>query len=211
MSKTYLIITCCINNRVGITYPAKRRNEYYIAIANLLYLLPPEIQPIIVENSSVDKSCLDIFKCPVVYTQNSKPLREGDILLHKGSNEMLDIKQVIDQFNIQPEDIVCKITGRYLLFQPDFFTTVLSNPDKDCFFRQYNVCTYEKDDISIVLGLFALRCKYLKVFEYRNHKVGCEQEFREYINEFVDPSKIHKVDKLFLRVILGETDKMIDC
>lgn len=206
----YLIITCTIHNRVGITYPAKRRNEYYIAIANLLYLLPPEIQPIIVENSCVDKSCLDIFKCPVVYTQNNKPIIEGNLLLHKGSNEMLDIKQIIDQFNIQPEDMIIKMTGRYLLFQNDFFTSVLSNPDKDCFFRQYNVCTYAKDDISIVLGLFALRCKYFKVFEYKNHNVGCEQEFREFINAYVDPSKIVKLDRLFLRVILGDNDKMLD-
>jgi hypothetical protein len=200
-----------LNNRVGITYPAKRRNEYYIAIANLLYLLPPEIKPVIVENSCVDKSCLDIFKCPVVYTQNNKPIKDGDVLLHKGSNELLDIQYVIEKFDIQPDDIIIKQTGRYLLFQNNFFTTVLSNPDKDCFFKQYNVCTYEKDDISIVLGLFALRCKYFKNFEYRNHKVGCEQDFREFINEFVDPSKIVKIDKLFLRVILGENDKMIDC
>lgn len=206
----YLIITCTIHNRVGITYPAKRRNEYYIAIANLLYLFPPEIQPIIVENSCVDKSCLDIFKCPVVYTQNNKPLIQGDKLMHKGYNEMLDINYVIKKFNIQPEDMICKLTGRYLLFQNDFFTSVLSNPDKDCFFRQYNVCTYAKDDISIVMGLFALRCKYFKVFEYKNHDVGCEQEFREFINAYVDPSKIVKLDKLFLRVILGDNDRMLD-
>lgn len=206
----YLIITCCIHNRVGITYPAKRRNEYYIAIANLLYLLPPEIQPIIVENSCVDKSCLDIFKCPIVYTQNNKPLIQGDKLMHKGYNEMLDINYVIEKFNIQPNELIVKLTGRYLLFQPDFFNTVLANPDKDCFFRQYNVCTYAKDDISIVMGLFALRCKYFKVFEYKNHDMGCEQEFREFINAYVDPSKIVKLDKLFLRVILGDNNKLLD-
>jgi hypothetical protein len=210
MSKTYLIITCCINNNVGITWSDKRKQQYYLAIANVLNLCPSEITPIIVENSCVDKSYLDVFKCDVVYTKSSAPLREGDLLLHKGHNELNDIKYVIQKYNIQDSDMIIKMTGRYLLFQNEFFTSVLANPTKDAFFRQYNVCTYEKDDISIVLGLFALRAKYFTNFEYRNHEVGAEEDFRTYINQYINPTNIVKVDKLWLRVFLGMNDKMLD-
>jgi hypothetical protein len=208
--KTYLIITCCINNTVGITWSDKRKQQYYLAIANVLNLCPPEITPIIVENSCVDKSYLDVFKCDIVYTNSSTPIREGNLILHKGHNELNDIKTIIKKYDIQNNDMIIKFTGRYLLFQPDFFTTVLANPDKDAFFREYNVCTYAKDNISIVLGMFALRALYFNNFKYCKHDKGVEEDFRTMINEYVSVDKIVKVDKLWLRVYLGMNDKMLD-
>jgi hypothetical protein len=208
--KTYLIITCCINNTVGITWSDKRKQQYYLAIANVLNLCPPEITPIIVENSCVDKSYLDVFKCDIVYTNSSTPIREGNLILHKGHNELNDIKTIIKKYDIQNNDMIIKFTGRYLLFQPDFFTTVLANPDKDAFFREYNVCTYAKDNISIVLGMFALRALYFNNFKYCKHDKGVEEDFRTMINEYVSVDKIVKIDKLWLRVYLGMNDKMLD-
>jgi hypothetical protein len=208
--KTYLIITCCINNTVGITWSDKRKQQYYLAIANVLNLCPPEITPIIVENSCVDKSYLDVFKCDVVYTNSSTPIREGNLILHKGHNELNDIKTIIKKYDIQNNDMIIKFTGRYLLFQSDFFTTVLANPDKDAFFREYNVCTYAKDNISIVLGMFALRALYFNNFKYCKHDKGVEEDFRTMINEYVAVDKIVKIDKLWLRVYLGMNDKMLD-
>lgn len=208
--KTYLIITCCIHNTVGITWSDKRKQQYYLAIANVLNLVPPEITPIIVENSCVDKSYLDVFRCDVVYTKSSAPLRQGELILHKGHNELNDIKTIIKKYDIQDCDMIIKMTGRYLLFQPDFFNLVLANPDKDAYFRQYNVCTYEKDDISIVLGLFALRAKYFKLFEYKQHDKGAEEDFRTYINNYIGKDQMMKIDKLWLRVFLGQNDKMLD-
>lgn len=206
----YLIITCCINNTVGITWSDKRKQEYYLAIANVLNLCPPEIKPIIVENSCVDKSYLDVFKCDIVYTNSHTPLREKDLLLHKGHNELQDIKTVINKYNMSDTDMIIKITGRYLLFKDEFFKTVLANPKTDALFRQYNVCTYERDDISIVLGLFALRVKYFRMFQYKKHDKGAEEDFRTYMNEWIDPAKMIKVEQLWLRVFLGQNDKKLD-
>lgn len=211
----YLIITCCIENNVGMKHYARRRQEYYIALSNVLNLLPSNIKPIIVENSKVDKSVLDIFKCDIVYTKdNSLMIEETDekkYLLHKGYRELIDIKHIIKKYDIKDEDMIIKLTGRYMLFKDDFFTTIINNPDKDAIFREYNVCTYEKDDISIVMGMFALRCKYLKSFDYNNYDMGCEEEFRRYINNNVPSYNILKVDKLWLRCILGDDFKMVDC
>jgi hypothetical protein len=211
MSKVYLIITATIHNTEGITWSDKRKQEYYLGIANVLNLCPPEITPVIVENSCVDKSYLDVFKCDVVYTNSSAPIIEGYLKLHKGVNELNDIKYVIEKYNIQDCDMIIKFTGRYLLFKDDFFKTVLANPYKNAIFREYNVCTYARDEISIVLGMFALRAIYFKNFEYRNHDQGVEENFRRLINEYVGTEQMLKIDKLWLRVILGINDKMIDC
>jgi hypothetical protein len=207
----YLIITCCINNTSGIKWGARRRAEYFLALANVLNFCPPQIKPIIVENSCENKSYLDVFNCDVVYTQDNSRLIEGDVVLHKGSREMIDIKKVIEKYDIQDDDVIVKLTGRYQIFKPDFFATVLENLEKDCIFRELNVCNSVVDDISIVMGLFAIRCKYLKQFEYRNHGVGCEEEFRRFINDYIPADKILKVDTLWLRVCIGDNHKLVDC
>lgn len=207
----YLIITCCIHNTSGIQFGDRRKSEYFIAISYLLSQVPEGIKPIIVENSCEGKSYLDVFNCDIMYTQDNTTLIENENkLLHKGYRELIDIKKVIEKYNIQDDDTIIKFTGRYQLFTNEFFNTVLANPDKDAIFRQFNVMTYAKDDISIIMGMFALRCKYLKAFKYENYDVGCEQEFREFINKYVDPDKILKVDKLWLRCCIGMNHKLVD-
>jgi hypothetical protein len=209
--KVYLILTASIHNTSGIQFPARRRSEYFLGLCNALNFCPSQIKPILVENSCENKSYLDVFNCDVVYTNDNSRLIEGDVVLHKGSREMIDIKKVIEKYDIQDNDIIIKLTARYQLFKPDFFVTVLENLEKDCIFRELNVCTSVVDDISIVQGLFAIRCKYLKQFEYRNHGVGSEQEFREFINDYIPADKILKVDTLWLRVCIGDNHKLVDC
>jgi hypothetical protein len=206
----YLIITCCIHNTSGVVWGARRRAEYFLALANVLNFCPPQIKPIIVENSCENKSYLDVFNCDIVYTNDNSHLIEGDVVLHKGSREMIDIKKVIDKYNISDEDIIIKMTGRYQIFKPDFFVSVLENLEKDCIFRELNVCNSVVDDISIVMGLFSIRCKYLKQFEYRNREMGCEEEFRRFINDYIHKDKILKVETLWLRVCIGDNHRLID-
>jgi hypothetical protein len=207
----YLIITCCIHNTSGVQWGARRRAEYFLALANVLNFCPPQIKPIIVENSCENKSYLDVFNCDILYTQDNSPLIEDGYVLHKGSREMIDIKKVIEKYDIQDDDIIVKLTGRYQMFKPDFFVTVLENLEKDCIFRELNVCNSVVDDISIVMGLFSMRCKYLKEFEYKNHTIGCEEHFRRYINETIPEDKILKVETLWLRVCIGNDHKLVDC
>lgn len=207
----YLILTCCIDNKVGVNWKDRRRQEYYLALANVLNLCPKNIKPIIVENSQENKSYLDVFNCDIVYTNDNSRIIENDLILHKGTRELIDIKKIIEKYEIGDDDMIIKMTGRYLLFKPDFFDVVLNNLDKDSIFREFNVCTYSKDPIDIVLGLFALRCKYFKSFEYVNDKImGCEEDFRRYINVNIPEDKIMKVEKLWLRVILGDNHKLVD-
>jgi hypothetical protein len=210
--KIFLIITCCIKNNDGATWADRRRQEYYLAIANVLNLLPKNITPIIVENSMAGESYLDVFRSEVLYTHDNSRMIEGDLILHKGSREILDIRKVIEKYDIKDEDMIIKITGRYLLFKDDFFKTVLDNLDKDAIFRPFNVCTYETGDIHIVLGLFALKCKYFKTFNYEKcAQMGAEEDFRTFINDYVGNEKILLVEKLWLRATLGMNNKIVDC
>jgi len=146
----------------------------------------------------------------VLYTNDNSRIIVGDNILHKGQREIIDIRKVIEKFDIQEDDMIIKITGRYLLFKDDFFKTVLDHPDKDVFFRDYNVCTFETGCNHMVLGLFALRCKYFKKFNYDRYTMGAEEDFRLYINQTSEPDKILIVKKLWLRVTLGMNNKMVD-
>jgi hypothetical protein len=210
MPQTYLIITTCIKNKMGIQYGDRRKQEYYIGIANVLNLLPPSIKPIIVENSQDNKSYLDVFNCDIVYTNNNDYVIEDGYTMHKGYREMIDIQHIIKKYDIHDEDMIIKMTGRYQLFKDDFFNIVLQNLDKKAIFREFNVMTYSKNPIDIVLGLFAVQSKYLKDFQYKNHSVGCEEEYRTYINENICTDDILKVDRLYLRCIIGDTFRLID-
>lgn len=209
--KIYLIITCCVNQKVGCNWSDRRRQEYYLGIANVLNLLPKDFIPIIVENSCEDSSYLDVFNCDKVYTKNNEFENKDGLILHKGVNELRDIKYVIEKYNIDDDDIVIKMTGRYLLFKDCFFRLIKENLDKDAFLRYYNVCSYVSGDDQMVQGLFALKAKYFKVFEYRDFSKGCEQDFVSSINEFIPKDKIISVDKLWLRVCIAKNFKFVDC
>ena len=196
MTKIYLIITTCVNPKVGIKWSDRRKQEYYLGIANVLNLAPKNFIPIIVENSCENSSYLDVFNCDIVYTKNNEFELSGDWIAHKGQNELRDIKYIIQKYNIEDDDIIIKMTGRYLLFKDDFFQLVQKSTDKEAFLRYYNVCTYETGNIHMVQGLFALKAKYFKIFEYRDFSKGCEEDFVSNINDFVSKDKIVSVQKI---------------
>ena len=210
MTKIYLIITTCVNPKVGAKWSDRRKQEYYLGIANVLNLAPKNFIPIIVENSCEDGSYLDVFNCDIVYTKNNEFEISGDFIAHKGQNELRDIKHIIQKYNIEDHDMIIKMTGRYLLFKDDFFQLVQKYTDKEAFLRYYNVCTYETGDIHMVQGLFALKAKYFKIFEYRDYNKVCEEDFVSNINDFISKDKIVSVQKLWLRVCIGDNFKFVD-
>jgi hypothetical protein len=211
MGKVYLIITCCIDSKVGVKWGGRRRQEYFLGVSNVLeHCREKDIIPIIVENSKDGSSFLDVFNCDKLYTKDNHFEVEDEMILHKGVNEMRDIVSVMKKYNIQNDDMIIKFTGRYMIFQDDFFKLVLDNLDKECIQKTYNVCTYSNNEIDIVMGLFAIKARYLKVFEYRNYDMGCEEEFKRYILNHINKQDILEVDKLYLRVCLGDNHKFID-
>ena len=155
----YLIITTSINNKIGINNYEHRKNTYLTSIKNTIALCPIEIKPIIVENNGVRETYLDSLNIPVHYT-NSNIINYP----HKGYNELYDIKSVIEKFNINDDDFIIKLTGRYEVLNDTFFNCIIKNMNNniscDAFIKFFNVCTKKYDKYDCVLGLFAIKCKY---------------------------------------------------
>lgn len=198
----YLIVTTSINNKIGnITELTKinRNNRYIECINQLLKLINNDnnIKPIIVENNGLRNTYLNNLNCDIVYTNNN-----FYDFNHKGYNELLDIKEVINKYNIKDDDIIIKITGRYKLLNMDFINIVKNN-NKDAYVKFFNVCTKQFIYNDAVLGLFAIKCKYLKLFNYNelNNK-SPEVEFAEYIRSNIDKNNLIEIENLNLEYCL---------
>jgi len=202
----YLIITSSIINKAGVNNYEHRMNTYVESIAKTLAYLPDEIKPIIVENNGARKTYLDIFSCDVNYTNNNNIK-----CTHKGVNELLDIKMIIDKYNIQDNDMIIKITGRYTILNDSFFNYIINNPDKDAFVKFFNVCTLRFAKNDCVLGLFAIRCKYLKEFEYSsNFENSPEVEFATFVKKTINPEKLVEIQCLELRCCFADNLRLLD-
>jgi hypothetical protein len=202
----YLIITTCILNRYGNKNAVHRKKTYMESIRQTLLLLPKEIQPIIVENNGKRSTYLDSFNVPILYTMNN--MRKYH---HKGFNELDDIKDVITQYNIMDEDIVIKLTGRYQILNDVFFKTVIEKCDKyEAFVKFYNVCTFKFMENDCVLGLFAIKCKYMKQFNYIDpKKKSHEVEFATFVRNL--NINVMEIETLNLRCCFAtENLRMLD-
>ena len=193
----YIIITTSINNKIGIKNDTHRQRKYTDSIHQLLELIKNDasIKPIIVENNGIRQTYLDDFKCDICYTNNNK-----FNFSHKGENELLDIKEVINQFSIQEDDIIIKITGRYKLLNLNFINVVKENK-YDAFVKFFNVCTKTYMHNDCVLGLFAIKCKYLTKFNYKFIK-SPECEFADYIRENIN--NVMEIDQLYLECCFAD-------
>jgi hypothetical protein len=189
----YLIITSSIESKYGIRDDEHRKRTYLECIQQALLVSNGTVKPIIVENNGARSTYLDGIGCDVVYTNNNV-IDYGN----KGVNELQDIKEVISIYNISDDDIVIKLTGRYFMMDTAFIQTVLSHPNTDAFIKFFNVCTCEYVYDDCVLGLYAIRCKYLKQFEYECIK-SPEVEFATYIRRVIPDTNIMPIDVLNLR------------
>jgi hypothetical protein len=189
----YLIITTSINDKYGIKDYEYRKNRYLNSIGSVLNLLPKDnsIKPIIVENNGKRETYLDNFPCDIIYTYNNNLSH-----IHKGVNELLDIKEVIKLYNIDDNDIIIKLTGRYKIINDYFFNLVINNQDSfEGFIKFYNVCECKYVENDCVLGMFAVKSKYIKKFNYNCFK-SPEIEFASYIR--TSSNNIYNVDMLHL-------------
>lgn len=200
----YIIITASIHTKAGVQNKIHRQNRYIESINQLLELINDDshIKPIIVENNGFRQTFLDDLKCDVCYTNNN-----FINCRNKGGNELLDIKEVINKYNIKDDDIIIKLTGRYKLLNLNFINLVKNN-EYDAFVKFFNVCTkkYLFDDC--VLGLFAIKCKYLKEFKYHFLR-SPECEFANYVRQNINQNKILEVKQLDLECCFAEDLRLL--
>jgi hypothetical protein len=119
-------------------------------------------------------------------------------------NEMLDIHSVIKQFSIQDDDIIIKITGRYYPLNDSFYKTIIEFQNiYDVFIKYFNVCTQKFTEDDCVLGMFAMRSKYLKRFEYHTRNASAEIQFAIYTRSL--QCNIYNCDKLQLHCTFADS------
>ena len=150
----YLIITTSIHNRYGTKDADERKERYLYAISETLKIVP--YKTIIVENNGTRETYLDSLQ-EVCYTDNNKYSFKS-----KGVNELLDIKEVIKRYNIQDDDIIIKLTGRYRLLSSHFLDQI--NDEYDAFVKFYGTCSLQFEQYDCILGCYAIRAKYIKLY-----------------------------------------------
>jgi hypothetical protein len=167
-----------------------------------------------VENSGKRRTLLDdISGVHLLYTNTNAikytgPNTEAEMGL-KAMKEMLDIQLVCSTFDFDEEDIIIKLTGRYVLESPPLFLdNLIENQENyDVFMKFYNVCTMLYDPMDCVLGLCAIRYKYLLEFNprYMLEQPSAECVFADFVRKTVSRGRILDVTKLgvFLPVEYG--------
>jgi hypothetical protein len=201
----YIIITTSINTKYNGLNAEHRKNRYLNSIHFLLSLIKgdPSIKPIVVENNNLKESYLDELECDIHYTNNNAVSCQ-----HKGVNELLDIQSVINHYNIQDDDIVIKLTGRYKILNLNFINMVKNNRENyDAFIKFFNVCALQFMENDCVLGLFAIKCKYLKQFHYKCW-TGPECEFADYVRKNI--KNIMEVENLDLECCFADDLRILN-
>jgi hypothetical protein len=211
-----LIFTTCIEARYAD--PVERETAYYTTITNNLNTMRGlPIEYYIVENGGKRRTVLDdISGVHVLYTDTnaikytgSNPDAETGL---KPMKEMMDIQKICNTFDFDDEDIIIKITGRYgLQNPPTFLENLIENEGKyDVFMKFFNICTMNYDEMDCVLGLYAIRYKYLQEFNprYMLEQESAEHVFATFVRRTVPPEKILEVSHLGL-VLPRETDPLV--
>ena len=202
MTKFWLLITTCIYNKFGTRDHQKRMTEYIDAITKNLSVVPPEVNVIIVENSTFGPTFLDQFGT-VHYTHNGSVFA-----IKKGTIECKDIYDVIWKYKIADDDIVIKLTGRYTVLKPDFFNHVIETANSyDAWVKFFNVSTLKFEYDDCVTGLYAIRAFHLKSFDYMKHdhdRFSTEINFAKFIRSSC--RRIYEVSELGLYCKFAETN-----
>lgn len=208
----YLIITTSINNRFGTQDANERKERYMNAIGESLKVLPHEIKPLIVENNGKRETYLDNFyhhhrqHVKVFYTENNRQQFKS-----KGANELMDIKEVIERYGIEDDDIVIKLTGRYRALSSKFFKEIIENENKfDAFVKFFGTCSLKFEEYDCILGCYAMRAKYIKLFnEYSidNYK-SAEIAFARYVR--FCGARLKEIDQLDIECSFSEDLRILN-
>ena len=159
---------------------------------------------IIVENNSFRETILNSLNCEVFYTNNNF-LRTNN----RGYKELKDVHDCINYYNINDEDFIVKITGRYFLNDDSEFMNEIKNINNtnfDCIIKYgsySNPVNYKMNDC--ITGLIGMKCHYVKQIKYPNESECVEWKWAEVTN-LIDDSKICMVDKLGIYICPGSNN-----
>jgi hypothetical protein len=208
----YLIITASIYNKYDLStiQHEERQTEYISAISQTLEYLPSEIIPIIVEGNGLRPTYLDNFihnnqPIPVIYTENNYKQYSN-----KGIPEFLDIKEVIKRMNINYQDMIIKLTGRYRVTSSMFFNKIIQNEQTtktDILIKLYNIHKMIYDPKDCILGLYGIRTICLLMFTIPiDLYMSIEKAFAKYIT--ICGNTLETIDILGVECMLADEKRI---
>lgn len=167
--KKYIFVTTSLINCIG---KEKREHQYNNCIQTLIDLnLHKKYTIIIIENNGKRETTLDKYcnfeNINVFYTNNNN--YNGNRLLEKNPNygivEFIDIIDCIKEYNINDNDFIIKLSGRYYLNQNNQFFKIVDNLDDKYngvikYGPYMNPVDYQCNDC--VTGLIGYTAFYLK-------------------------------------------------
>jgi len=150
-----------------------RKADY---IRNLKKLKEYGCDVYVVESCQKGPTFLDQYCAHVCYTRSDIP--KGN----KGLNEAISMLIGMKHFQFDPEDMILKVTGRYVMNDDQFVSLVRRNVNADIIARIWN-----KSDA--FTGYFGMRCNhlleflenYVQVCTAANQKGFIEHAFADYI------------------------------
>ena len=211
----YLILTASLKNNISSCVVENRLERYEYAICETLRHVPSGVYPIIVENTYHGKEASplegkfthDHSAVDIIYTDN------GHLSMrNKGVNEWLDIRHVIDQYEMKDDDIIIKLTGRYRFLSSWLFEEIeQTKTKKDVWFRFMNVCTGQNDKQDCVLGCYAARVSTLSYLSWSwiNLFDSPEKAIAKYIRSFVETDRIVEMSHLDVECLFSENGRVL--
>lgn len=199
----YFIVTTCLFDECPI-----RVNQYIYGINKLKQIIQTEnienCKIIIIENNGVRNTFLDKLGCDVYYTSNNfLPTK------NKGIKELQDVKDCIKYYNIEDNDFIVKMTGRYILHNNSEFMRIIKNlftTHYDCVIKYgsyLNPLDYKVENC--ITGLIGMRCVYVKQIETPEEDVCVECKWAK-ATYFIENHKIYLVNKLGIYICPGSNN-----
>lgn len=181
----------------SIIDPSREMVYFYSIKESMKILSHLPFEFYIVENNGERKTILDdISGAKVLYTHTNS-IRA---FTAKGMKEFHDIMFIAEKYDFDDDDIVIKLTGRYTLENPATFLESLAGLENkyDAFIKWYNICSREYLYDDCILGLFVLRYKYLKDFNYieMSSHPSMEHIFASYIRDNIPNERILEIKHL---------------
>jgi len=199
----YFIVTTSLFNNCDI-----RLNQYINGINKLKEIIKKlsitNYKIIIVENNGLRNTFLNSLECDVYYTNNNV-LKN----VNKGYKELQDILDCIEYYNINDDDFIVKLTGRYILHDNSEFMNIIkniNNKNYDCIIKYGSYLSpvnYKMNDC--ITGLIGMKCIYIKQIENPTEHECVEWKWAK-STYLINDKKIYIVNKLGIDICPGSND-----
>ena len=153
----------------------------------------------LVENNGPRQTAFDTIEGVNLFYTHTNANRAFERI---GMKEFHDLLLLADKYDFEDDDIIIKLTGLYTLEDPNSFLETIVQHELyfDAFIKWMDVIQekYYYDDCC--LGLYAIRFKYLREFNYiamaTHHSM--EQVFAQYVRSAVPADRIASLEHLGL-------------